>query len=436
MNEKTINGMTRAELIALLKSTITKVNKINKASERLDEAEAVYQDSLIKQAKINVFYDSIFDEKGREHYLNNFYDSAEASRNEIESAKQSICNEEDGYLEEIKTAHEESMVQSGAISQSYVEIIGNEESKGIQAKLTELIEEVEQKNQKIDTAYEEIFDTEDEYEEGGFLKEIKSANQQASEKLADIQTAHQNIFAEEGGVKVKLDNLVNEFQSHNKIFKKLSRGIFGYQTVDGDGDELVVEGELDKARGTLKQYQEKHDGLFTQIDNLLSGATTMSLSKNFEEKATEYKEERKDWEGKLFMFLIIVFVASTVFAVLIVVLEIKQATVYTIGLPVYTLAIWMMIFMGNRRAESRKLEESFKHKFVMAKSFVGYKKSIVEMDGDDNKLIKIHMNNLLNAINKDSSRFFDVKGESHPVLDFFKKTGGQKKIITEIDKKT
>ncbi len=38
----------------------------------------------------------------------------------------------------------------------------------------------------------------------------------------------------------------------------------------------------------------------------------------------------------------------------------------------------------------------------MAKSFVGYKKSIIETDKNDEELMKIHMKNLLNAISKDS----------------------------------
>jgi hypothetical protein len=46
---------------------------------------------------------------------------------------------------------------------------------------------------------------------------------------------------------------------------------------------------------------------------------------------------------------------------------------------------------------------------------VGYKKSITEMTDADNELMNIHMNNLLNAISKDSSKFFEIKGESHPV---------------------
>ncbi len=44
------------------------------------------------------------------------------------------------------------------------------------------------------------------------------------------------------------------------------------------------------------------------------------------------------------------------------------------------------------------------------------------MTDTDGKLMDIHMNNLLNAISKDSSKFFEIKGESHPVADFFKKT--------------
>ena len=84
--------------------------------------------------------------------------------------------------------------------------------------------------------------------------------------------------------------------------------------------------------------------------------------------------------------------------------------------------------MGNRRAENKKLEEAYKHKEVMAKSFTGYKKSIEELSDDDKTLLIELMKDLLDAIKKDSSSFLSSKGESHPVVDALKRFKSEKQV--------
>lgn len=319
MNEKTINGMHKSELISLINDTVAKTNKIEKVLQG----------------------------------INSHLESAEAINDDINSARNKILNENDGFLGEIEHAHSQSLEKLNSIKEFHKEIFGDTETVGIQ---------------------------------------------------------------------ITINGLLDEFQEHNNNFIKLHNDIFGY-TENNDGEGIEHIGELSKTKDIFKKYQEKYNMLFNQIEVLLPGATTTSLSKNFDDKVEEYKVERKKWETIIFVFLISLFVVSIAFAFIVVFNDsIDKNTIYTVGMPIYTFGIWFMIFMGNRRAESRKLEESFKHKFVMAKSFVGYKKSITEMTDTDGKLMNIHMNNLLNAISKDSSKFFEIKGESHPVADLFKKT--------------
>lgn len=56
----------------------------------------------------------------------------------------------------------------------------------------------------------------------------------------------------------------------------------------------------------------------------------------------------------------------------------------------------------------------------MAWAYVWYKKSIAELDTDDNILLEKHMENLLNAMSVDSSKFLSSKWENHPFIDLFK----------------
>lgn len=54
----------------------------------------------------------------------------------------------------------------------------------------------------------------------------------------------------------------------------------------------------------------------------------------------------------------------------------------------------------------------------MARTYTGYRKTIEELDDADTTLLKKHMDNLLNCISEDSSRFLKTEGEQHP-FNFF-----------------
>jgi hypothetical protein len=425
MNKKTINGMHKNDLLALIKDSIVKINKIDGALEKTDSINALHEQIKKKNKEIDVLYRLIFNEDGQKNKINSFLGSAEAVNSDIEAASNKILNEDDGFLIEIERAYNQSFKKLKSIKDFYKNIYGNEDNTGIEIELTNLVNGFNEKDKEINQAHNKIFNTEEENEESGLLESIQNSQQEAEKKLDDIRDFYKETFKDTDSTKSiqnKLNEFVNEFQEHNDNFKKLHNDIFGYTENNDDDEEITHSGELNQTRKIFKKYQKKYNFLFEQIEGLLSGATTTSLSKNFDDKVKEYSEERKKWETRIFVFLIILFIISTIFALIVVFKEnINQNIIYTIGMPIYTFSIWLMIFMGNRRAESRKLEESFKHKFVMAKSFVGYKKSILDMEDIDEELMKIHMNNLLNAISKDSSKFFETKGESHPILDYFKK---------------
>ncbi len=426
MGEKTINGMHKSELVTLIKGTIVKVNAIDRLLKKTNSIEELCKNITDKDQEINRLYSVIFDQGGHQSKISDFLESAEATSSDIDSARSKILNENDGFLGEIENAHSQSLEKLRIIQDSYAEIEGNGTDSGIKIELTNLASNFNLKNEEINEAYDEIFNTEEENGESGSLEDIQNAQIKAEEKLDSIQDFYKKTFEdtdESESIQNKLDGFVSKFQEHSNEFTKLHNDIFGYTESDDDGEKTRHTGELSKTKDIFKKYQEKYEMLFNQIEGLLSGATTTSLSKNFDDKVEEYKVERKKWETRIFVFLISFFVVSIAFAFIVVFNDsIDKNTIYTVGMPIYTFGIWFMIFMGNRRAESRKLEESFKHKFVMAKSFVGYKKSITEMTDTDGKLMNIHMNNLLNAISKDSSKFFEIKGESHPVADLFKKT--------------
>jgi hypothetical protein len=106
-------------------------------------------------------------------------------------------------------------------------------------------------------------------------------------------------------------------------------------------------------------------------------------------------------------------------------------------LPLVSAVIWLAIFVSNRRAEAKKLEESYKHKEVMARSFMGYKDSIKQLQQamwtDDFTLLTKHMDNLLDSIATDSSKFLIDKWEKHPFIEVLDKALSKTKLPKSLD---
>jgi hypothetical protein len=177
---------------------------------------------------------------------------------------------------------------------------------------------------------------------------------------------------------------------------------------------------FDNMNFLYNEQEAKFKVLYDKIEEELNAwATSVVLAKVFNDKVKEYKKS----SFSLFCFFLIVI------GVLIVMIYLKIPNLennwenlliyFILNLPFFALSIWLLVFIWNRRAEAKKLEEWYKHKEVMAQSFIGYKKSIEELDWEDKELLKQHMWNLLNTISQDTSSFLCNKWENHPFLDVF-----------------
>ncbi len=182
--------------------------------------------------------------------------------------------------------------------------------------------------------------------------------------------------------------------------------------------------ELEKAVGELKEkaasIQSHSEALNKQIEEELhAGATSVNLSKSFADKVGEYKINSRFWSrcfvGLLLVLLtyygVVTFSADKIPSIQ----EVWRNLVFRS--PFLIFGIWLAIFFGNRRAESKKLEELYKHKEVMARSFVGYKQTLESIGDEDKTLLKKHMENLLEAMNENSAQFLSTEGDKHPIFE-------------------
>jgi len=301
-------------------------------------------------------------------------------------------------------------------------------------KIDSFLEEVETKKGNLNSSFNEI------YSETGYLKKIINAKKDAEEKLGYILDYYNEIFEgdeKNESIKNQITDLLDYYQKSKEKIKDFRIKVFGGEIENENGEKEKVEGLEKKIEKFYSKQEEKYKNLYSELekkynkfyskieDELEGGATTVNLSKAFADKVKEYKESVSFWSGA-----VIILLGIMVLYYGIKTWDIENITSYEeafknllIRAPFLGFVIWLGIFLGNRRAESKKLEESYKHKEVMARSFVGYKKMLenIEESEEDKELLKKHMENLLNAISNDSSVFINTKGERYPFFEIFKK---------------
>ena len=247
----------------------------------------------------------------------------------------------------------------------------------------------------------------------GFLGEIGAARNDGVQKYKEIIGFHKTALVRDAENKSMTADLEKTVAQIKEVKKEML----------GSPEDGIASGYIDEIKKEFKEHQEFYAELYQKIEaELLSGATTVSLAKNFSDKVEEYRKSRKMWERAISGLFVAVGIGLPVLYLFIPTPSNIEKLIYD-GLrflPLIGFVVWATVFMGNRRAESRKLEEAYKHKEVMARSFAGYKEFIKELDADDKSLLTRHMNNLLIAIEKDSSGFLSTKGERHPLTDLAK----------------
>ncbi|MDD4151577.1 MAG: hypothetical protein PHR68_03105 [Candidatus Gracilibacteria bacterium] len=280
-------------------------------------------------------------------------------------------------------------------------------------------------NDKVDSL---LYDITDAYNEiYGF--EGNENHDPKESKLDKLKEAYNTIIIgndENIALKTQIEEFVTYIETKKLEVDKFKKQIFGDLKTKDDGTEERIPGLFDNINNFHTSQKEKFQTLYDKIEEeLTAGTTSVALAKVFSDKVVDYNKENNKWSN-IFIFIILFilgyYALSTINNDTINNLS-ELGNFLLLRAPFFAMAIWLLIFIGNRRAEAKKLEEGYKHKEVMARSFIGYKKSIEDLEGEikdeDKELMKLHMKNLLDTINQDTSSFLNSKGENHPFFDIF-----------------
>lgn len=255
----------------------------------------------------------------------------------------------------------------------------------------------------------------------GILEKCKTALVEIQWKVNEIESLYEDLLVdnEEGdSTSTQIEEFFETVRLEKEAIESFSKKLFWEKNDDWSGKK--TDWLSDDIENFYREQQVKYNELYTKIENeLLSGATTANLAGIFSKKVQEYYRGAMAWSVS---FLVLLWYAVYYFGSNIPGIT-KDTTPTEVLLnllvhaPIMIAGVWLAMFIGNRRAENKKLEESYKHKEIMARTFVGYRESISEIDDKDNTLILKHMENLLDALKVNSSDFLNSKWDNHPIRE-------------------
>lgn len=314
----------------------------------------------------------------------------------------------------------------------------------------------------------------------GLKNKISELVTNFEKKSLDINKLHQNIFDENDGIEVKVNEYLSNGKEQNDNLNNLTKNsekILGeikafHKDVFGEEDEYGIlkgglKNELLERKSELDEFkteqQKRYDELNSQIESLLPGATSAGLSSAYSEMHDKFSTEVRDY-GRYFYASIAILLSIIVlvnmpsiwnyiislfqdeypkgifinsFKVAIphgsftlngqeVSLGNRAITIldsFIYKLPFILPAIWLVLFVSRRRNEAQRLAQEYAHKKVLAKSYESYKQQIEKLSTEEqNKLLPILMENMLKAIALNPAETLDRNHkEPTPVEEVIKK---------------
>ncbi len=187
--------------------------------------------------------------------------------------------------------------------------------------------------------------------------------------------------------------------------------------------------EIETTKQELRDLYKNHGKRLSEIDRRIEeGGSIVELIKTFEDKVKEYKGDGRS----IFRFFIgsIVVVISMAIACAFIVLADPfcsdpfcfkttdgdlPLSFYLLSITIFGFAAWLLLFLSKEKGESKKLEEIYKHKEVMARAFIGYRKILTEIpvDQEDRNSLDDFRRSLLDAIKQNPSDSIKSRSD-HP----------------------
>lgn len=292
-----------------------------------------------------------------------------------------------------------------------------EEMQKIQEEISKIRSDILKKYKYINERYNLI--CEDNEEKISLYTQIENTKddiekqlQELSSKINNFNNFYNETFGEfdkesntrSGGLKKELQDLKEQFQDYIKTNKE--------------------EFELYE-----KNQKSKFADIEKDIKKLLGGATNGSLAHSYEVSKNQYEDSILFWNFAVFVSIFSIIGLSG--ELIINQLEkinindyISILSLTALRLPIYISLVWLGIFSTRRRNEIKRLQEEYKHKETIAKTYYGYQEQMAKLSDSEKakELQERLMSNLIDMINQNPNTTLDkIKQENAPMIDFIEK---------------
>ncbi|MBZ7944946.1 hypothetical protein H2259_02685 [Campylobacter sp. RM10532] len=322
----------------------------------------------------------------------------------------------------------------------------------IEKQLQDLSNKIDNFNKFYDETFGE-FDKENKTRNGGLKQElqdlkenIEKLNNEASDKLEIIQEKYNLICGEDNDESLygQIENTKNDIEKQlqdlsNKIdnFNKFYDETFGEFDKENKTRNGGLKQELQDYFKTQKEAFEKYEisqknkfnDIEENIKNLLGGATNGSLAHSYEISKKNYFWPILGWNFVVFVSIISIIGLSgeLIFSQLSKINANDYMSILSLAalrLPIYISLVWLGVFSTRRRNEIKRLQEEYKHKETVAKTYYGYQEQMEKLSDSEKakELQERLMSNLVDMVNQNPNITLDkIKQENTPIIDFVEK---------------
>ncbi|EGK8105731.1 hypothetical protein IO407_000978, partial [Campylobacter lari] len=295
---------------------------------------------------------------------------------------------------------------------------------------------------------------------GGLKKELENLKEnieefenEANDKLKVIQEKYNLICGEDNdeslydqieNVKSDIEKQLQDLSTKINHFNKFYDETFGEFVKESNARNGGLKQELQDLKQELQDYiktqkeafelyeKEKKDKFIEiekDIKKLLGGATNGSLAHSYEISKENYCWPIVGWNCVVFVSIFSIIGLSG--ELVINQLNKINANDYmgilslaVLRLPIYISLVWLGIFSTRRRNEIKRLQEEYKHKETVAKTYYGYQEQMEKLSDNEKakELQERLMSNLVDMINQNPNITLDkIKQENTPMIDFVEK---------------
>ena len=222
----------------------------------------------------------------------------------------------------------------------------------------------------------------------------------------------------------------------DELIKSYEKTIF--QSIENiKTKNLKIDEKSEEFNKFIAEEKEKILKLEELANKLLEQSTNASLASAFQKSKGDFILPISAWTG--------VFICSIIFFILfahdgineirnfLIENDYKKAVIALAGnLLIYIPLSWLAIFASRRRNENKKLQEEYRYKETIAKSYMGYKEQIEERDNLENELI----HNLLDMLKDNPNNKFanSHNKENIPIIEFMDKILDKLEVISNFIK--